>query len=677
MPLKPGKLGSTLRLAFVSIAVFSILAITLAALPILQDTIRDDRIKLFVEASTQRLASDVSRHLEQYQARVDALARSLALEGNSDTDIVRMLNAGAREPVSDLLPRNMFDVPWGVFDALAVIRADGTVEWMNTVGRRGEPLDTGAVRGRNVLEFPQEQETVDAALGGVAKHDWYRSNMVEAARREPPGGDISRLYHIAFAQEIPRTGRILLAIVSWEAIQQVLDNVEAPMAAVGFPSTYAFMFANDSDTVIAHHYRDPDPSEVNNYGTSLLKTHNLPDVAAAARDGKPSLRYEYPTGTPKVSGFARIADPYFGWTVGVGINDVDVVAPIRAVGWWLAAVALGMVLLSLAIAHYLSQHITRDLRELSGSASRLAQGHFGEKVDVRSRDEVGQLATAFNAMSATLAERDSMISRQQAELLERTRLEQELHLASAVQQRLLPQFRPELSTLDYVAVCQAAQGVSGDYYDFLPLGPGRLGLLVADVSGKGISAALLAASLQACVRTQAPLLLDRCGEVMTNVNTLLYAATSPERFATVFYAVYDDDSRTLHYVNAGHPPALLFRTPSLPGPAAALASANQQACVKLNSGVPPVGIFEALPTSEQSTQLAPGDWLVIYSDGLSEAENAQGEEFGLERIMQALRANVRAPSAEAMCQGILRSVLEYSRGRPQADDITLTVAHVR
>jgi sigma-B regulation protein RsbU (phosphoserine phosphatase) len=290
---------------------------------------------------------------------------------------------------------------------------------------------------------------------------------------------------------------------------------------------------------------------------------------------------------------------------------------------------------------------------------------------------VGQLATAFNAMSATLAERDSMISRQQAELLERTRLEQELHLASAVQQRLLPQFRPELSTLDYVAVCQAAQGVSGDYYDFLPLGPGRLGLLVADVSGKGISAALLAASLQACVRTQAPLLLDRCGEVMTNVNTLLYAATSPERFATVFYAVYDDDSRTLHYVNAGHPPALLFRTPSLPGPAAALASANQQASVKLNSGVPPVGIFEALPTSEQSTQLAPGDWLVIYSDGLSEAENAQGEEFGLERIMQALRANVRAPSAEAMCQGILRSVLEYSRGRPQADDITLTVAHVR
>jgi sigma-B regulation protein RsbU (phosphoserine phosphatase) len=171
------------------------------------------------------------------------------------------------------------------------------------------------------------------------------------------------------------------------------------------------------------------------------------------------------------------------------------------------------------------------------------------------------------------------------------------------------------------------------------------------------------------------LLRERCGEVMTNVNALLYAATSPERFATVFYAVYDDESRTLHYVNAGHPPALVLRTP--PNPAAALASAGQHSCVELNSGVPPVGIFEALSTSEQSTQLAPGDWLVIYSDGLIEAENDRGEEFGLERIRRTLHANVFAASAEAMCQGILRAVREYSRGRPQSDDITLAVARVR
>jgi HAMP domain-containing protein len=303
---------------------------------------------------------------------------------------------------------------------------------------------------------------------------------------------------------------------------------------VGFPSTYAFMFASDSDLVIAHHYRNP--NDRNNYGTRLIETHNLPEVAAAARDRRPSLRYEYPPGTKKVSGFGRVADP-FSWTVGVGINDADVVAPIRALGKRLAIIGVVIVLLSMVVAYYLSHRITLDLRELTASASRIAAGHFGEKVVVRSRDEVGQLAGAFNAMSATLEERDSMILKQQSALLERARLEQELSIAGEVQKRLLPQFSPRLTTLDFTGVCEPAYGVSGDYYDFLPLGPGRMGLLVADVSGKGISAALLAASLQACIRTHAPVLQERCGQVMTNVNTLIYEATDRDRFARAHTAL--------------------------------------------------------------------------------------------------------------------------------------------
>jgi len=663
------KLGGKLRLAFVSIAVFSILAMALSALPIVQGAFRDDRIKLFVEKSTRELAETVSGHLSQYQKRVDDLAKTLARTPNTQIEVVRLLDEAAREPVPGSLP-------WGIFDVLAVVRPDGIVEWANSTGPQGESLDVSRVRGHRIGEFPEEEEVVNGALVGLGKGDWYRSSMAQASRRVALTGDISRQYNIAFAEEIPGTSRILLAVVNWEAIQKILDDVEPPMASVGFPSTYAFMFASDANLVIAHHYRDP--TNRNNYGTRLIETHNLPDVAAAAREGRPSLRYEYPPGTKKVSGFGRVTDPFFRWTVGVGINDADVVAPIWALGWRLAVIGVVIVLLSLGVAYYLSHRITLDLRELTASALRLAEGRFGEKVIVRSRDEVGQLAGAFNAMSVALAERDSMILKQQGELLDRARLEQELSIAGEVQKRLLPQFSPKMTTLDYAGVCKPAYGVSGDYYDFLPLGPGRIGLLVADVSGKGISAALLAASLQACIRTHAPVLRERCGQVMANVNTLIYEATDRDRFATVFYAVYDDSSRVLHYVNAGHAPPMVFRPTSAARAVGGTAepAPRQDSWVHLDSGSPPVGVFEALPATEQQVQLFPGDWLVIYSDGLSEAMNDREEEFGADRLMRTVVEAVGAPSAEAMCQQILRAVQEHSRGRAQSDDITLTVAHV-
>ena len=131
-------------------------------------------------------------------------------------------------------------------------------------------------------------------------------------------------------------------------------------------------------------------------------------------------------------------------------------------------------------------------------------------------------------------------------------LEGQLRVASEVQQRLFPQLRPPLATLDYVGFCRPARGMGGDYYDFLDLSPGRLGLLVADVVGKGMPAALLMASVHASIRTHAPLSADRCGEVLAKINSLLYEATDDGMFATVFYGVYDEPSRVLTYANAGH-----------------------------------------------------------------------------------------------------------------------------
>jgi sigma-B regulation protein RsbU (phosphoserine phosphatase) len=165
---------------------------------------------------------------------------------------------------------------------------------------------------------------------------------------------------------------------------------------------------------------------------------------------------------------------------------------------------------------------------------------------------------------------------------------------------------------------------------------------------------------------------------MTSVNTLIYEATDHDRFATVFYAVYEDSSRILHYANAGHTaPLLLRRSPAARavGGTAEFAP-REHSWIHLNSGSPPVGVFEALPAAEQQVQLLPGDWLVIYSDGLSEAENDREEEFGADRLMHTVVEHLAAPNAAAMCQHILRAVHEYSRGHAQSDDMTLTVAHV-
>jgi serine phosphatase RsbU (regulator of sigma subunit) len=241
-------------------------------------------------------------------------------------------------------------------------------------------------------------------------------------------------------------------------------------------------------------------------------------------------------------------------------------------------------------------------------------------------------------------------------------LQRQLRVARDVQQRLFPKHRPALATLDYAAYCQPALGMSGDYYDFLDLGNGRLGLLVVDVVGKGIPAALLMASIHAAIRTHAPLFQDRCGELLSHLNTLLYESTDPGMFATVFYGVYDESSRVLTYANAGHEPPLLLR-------------AADGDCVRLESETTPAGLCPSIPALQSAVQLEPGDWLLMFTDGITEARNMEGEEFGTAGILAAMDRNA-GRSAEEVREQILDAVRNHSRGLLQSDDVTLIVAHV-
>jgi sigma-B regulation protein RsbU (phosphoserine phosphatase) len=240
------------------------------------------------------------------------------------------------------------------------------------------------------------------------------------------------------------------------------------------------------------------------------------------------------------------------------------------------------------------------------------------------------------------------------------RAAREMEIARDVQSRLLPQSPPVLKTLDIAACCIQARAVGGDYYDFLNLGPDRIGLVLADVSGKGVHAALLVANLEAYLRSQCSMAPLEPVRMLQQVNQLLYASTAPEHYATLFFGAYDDATRELLYVNCGHNPPIWLRPDGTVTRLAATATV--------------IGAFERWQGSAGRAQLDPGDLLVVFSDGVTEANRGE-EEFGEARLIDELRENSRRPVAEIV-PAIMASVQQFSAG-DQYDDLTLLAARAR
>jgi len=232
----------------------------------------------------------------------------------------------------------------------------------------------------------------------------------------------------------------------------------------------------------------------------------------------------------------------------------------------------------------------------------------------------------------------------------------EIEIARHVQEKLFPQPTRQLRTIHYAARCVPARDVSGDYYDFLDLNGSAIGFVLADVSGKGIAAALLMASLQAAFRSQTEVVRDSC-ELLRGINRLFYSSTPPEQYATVFFADYDDRHRTLRYVNCGHPAPLLLR-------------ANGR-LEHLHSTAPVVGLLNQWDCEEVTLQMGPGDMLVVYSDGVTEAGVTEGEEFGEERLLAAV---ARAGDAEpdAVIDAVAEQIHAHA-GSSAGDDCTMLV----
>jgi sigma-B regulation protein RsbU (phosphoserine phosphatase) len=277
------------------------------------------------------------------------------------------------------------------------------------------------------------------------------------------------------------------------------------------------------------------------------------------------------------------------------------------------------------------------------------------KTDIRLLDSVAAqtgLALENGRLTAAIA----------AEVAARAKQARDIEIARDVQQRLLPQEFPPIGGLDYAGTCRAALGVGGDYYDFIPLSKTLLGIAIGDVSGKGIPAALLMASLRAYLRGaqtihhQADLTA-----VMRHLNTLVFESSAANRYATFFYGELDVTSRAMTYVNAGHNPPMLFRQ-----------NGGGVDVLRLDTGGPVIGLIEECAYQQGKVTLAPGDVLVAYTDGISEAMNAANEEWGEDRFMDAVKPN-RALPASTLIDHLMISADAFVAGVPQHDDMTLLV----
>jgi sigma-B regulation protein RsbU (phosphoserine phosphatase) len=325
---------------------------------------------------------------------------------------------------------------------------------------------------------------------------------------------------------------------------------------------------------------------------------------------------------------------------------------------------LVMELVALVVGISMTRTITRAVHRLYEATLRVQEGDFGHRIEVKGRDQLADLGQSFNTMTERMQELLVVAK-------EKERLQSEIEIAREVQNQLYPKKVPDIKTLRLTAVCKPARMVSGDYFDYECIHNTNVAIAVGDVAGKGISAALLMATLQSSLRTElralevagaslnghpaAPL---STSQLVSHLNQQLYSYTSPEKYATFYLAIYDEPAGMLTYTNAGHLPPFLIRDGET---------------IRLNVDGTVVGAFPFAQYEESRIELIPGDLLVCFTDGVTEPENVYGEMFGEERLLETITRNAHRPEGEII--GIVTEAVQQWTGSPELqDDMTLLLA---
>ncbi|MDT7541139.1 MAG: phosphoserine phosphatase RsbU/P [Acidobacteriota bacterium] len=447
-----------------------------------------------------------------------------------------------------------------------------------------------------------------------------------------------------------------------------------------------------------------DPQDPNSYYVGSSSRRSRIDIR---RDqfGEPTT-----AGARSVGANSLVILPASNWTDGRESLRVAFMSEFSAVGFardLFAEGAAGRILqsgllivatfflvlevLALFSAAWMTRAVTGTVHRLYQATGFIKRGDFSHRVRVRSHDQLGELAEAFNEMSADI---ESLLE----ERIEHEKLEREIEIAAEVQAQLFPREIPQLAGAEIVGECRAARGVAGDYYDYIDVAHGLIAFALGDVSGKGISAALVMSNLQASLRAQTTILSERmklaesgalssaavagdggaeielpCGvtgidtdcaveQMAASINGQLCRSTDSNRFATAFLALYDDASRRLRYVNCGHDAPLLVR-----------ASGTIE---RLDIGGTVLGAFDWATYEEASATLSPGDLLLLFSDGITEAHNEASEEYGDKRLTEFAISN-RESSAEELCRAIFLEIGMWSGGQERNDDQTIVILKAR
>jgi sigma-B regulation protein RsbU (phosphoserine phosphatase) len=322
-------------------------------------------------------------------------------------------------------------------------------------------------------------------------------------------------------------------------------------------------------------------------------------------------------------------------------------------------------LISLIIGITMTRTITRAVHHLYEGTQRVMHGDFSHRIEVYGRDQLAELSKSFNTMTGRLEELIQVAK-------EKERLQSEIEIAREVQNQLYPKKAPSVRSLRITAVCKPARMVSGDYFDYECVREDKVAIAIGDVAGKGISAALLMATLQSSLRTELRNSLELAmaagnghrfkaistAQLVSHLNEQLHAYTSPEKYATFYLGLYDESSSELLYTNAGHLPPILVR--------------NGEA-VRLNVDGTVVGAFAFAQYDESRTRMERGDLLVCFTDGVTEPENEYGEMFGEERLMELVTKNAHRGD-DQIVETVIQAVEQWTGSPELQDDMTLLLA---
>jgi len=367
----------------------------------------------------------------------------------------------------------------------------------------------------------------------------------------------------------------------------------------------------------------------------------------------------------------RFSTVYSYLTASMGIGSTVIIAALIGLAFAFAIV----VLIALLIGIGLTRKITYSVANLYRATQFINRGDFSHRIEVQSKDQLAALQVSFNSMTENL---QKLIAEQK----EKERLQSELEIAHEVQAQLFPRENVGTSTLQLHGICRPARIVSGDYYDFLSYGPEQVMVAVGDISGKGISAALLMATIHSAVRAYEQEQLVSVGmaaaygtnsrvaafearvappspaQMLWLLNRHLFQSTQPEKYATLFLGFYDDEKHRLTYANAGHLPPIVLGADGT--------------VRRLETGGTVVGLFPDCDYAEETVELYPGDIFIAFSDGITEPENEFGE-FGEDRLIETVAANRHLP-LERITEHVISAVQDWIGSTEQPDDITVVLA---